>query len=127
MTKEVFIAQDAPQPLGIYSQGIIANNFVYTSGQIGIDPKTGSLIQSNILEEIKQVLENIKVILEKGGSSLDSTIKLTVFLTDLSYFSDVNNVFKKYFKNIYPARSAVEISALPMGARVEIEAIGIIK
>ena len=127
MTKEVIIAQDAPQPLGIYSQGIIVNNFVYTSGQIGIDPKTGSLIQSNILEEIKQVLENIKVILEKGGSSLDSTIKLTVFLTDLSYFSDVNNVFKKYFKKKYPARSAVEISALPMGARVEIEAIGIIK
>ena len=127
LPKEVIITQDAPKALGIYSQGIRANNFIYTSGQIGIDPKTGKMNQSDILIEIRQVIENVKAVLEQGGGSLDTIIKLTVFLTDLAYFQDVNNIFKEYFIDNPPARSAVEVSALPMGARIEIEAVCMLK
>ena len=124
LNKEVIKTVNAPKALGVYSQGIKSDDLIYTSGQIGINPRTGSMKQDDILIEIKQVLENIRGILEEGGSSLNAIIKLTVFLTDIDYFKDVNNVFNEYFSENPPARSAVEVSALPMGARVEIEAIG---
>ena len=124
LNKVVIKTVNAPKALGVYSQGIKSDDFIYTSGQIGINPRTDSMEQDDILIEIKQVLENIRGILEEGGSSLNAIIKLTVFLTDIDYFKDVNNVFNEYFSENPPARSAVEVSALPMGARVEIEAIG---
>ena len=127
MPKEVIITQDAPKALGIYSQGIRANNFIYTSGQIGMNPQTEKMNQSDILIEIRQVIENVKAVVEQGGGSLDKIIKLTVFLTDLAYFQDVNNIFKEYFEENPPARSAVSVSALPMGARIEIEAVCMVK
>ena len=115
---------DAPQAIGTYSQGIKSGNFVFTSGQIPLNPETGELIKGDFKMEISQVLTNLNAVLKSGGSSLKKAIKLTVFLTDLSYFPQVNEVFKEFFPENPPARSAVQVSALPMNAKIEIEAVG---
>ena len=127
LNKKIIISDNAPKALGTYSQGVSINNLLFTSGQIGIDPISGKMCQNDFLTESRQVLNNIKAILEDGGSSLDMIIKITVFLTDLTNFSDLNTVFEEFFKINPPARSTIEVSALPMGAQVEIEAIGVIK
>jgi 2-iminobutanoate/2-iminopropanoate deaminase len=127
LNKKIIISDNAPKALGTYSQGVSINNLLFTSGQIGIDPKSGKIYQDDFLAESRQVLNNIKAILEDGGSSLDMIIKITVFLTDLTNFSDLNTVFEEFFKINPPARSTIEVSALPMGAQVEIEAIGVIR
>ena len=115
---------DAPQAIGTYSQGIKSGNLVFTSGQIPLNPETGELINGDFKSEISQVLTNLNAVLKSGGSSLKKAVKLTVFLTDLSYFPQVNEVFKEFFSENPPARSAVEVSALPMNAKIEIEAVG---
>ncbi len=115
---------DAPQAIGTYSQGIKSGNLVFTSGQIPLNPETGELINGDFKSEISQVLTNLNAVLKSGGSSLKQAVKLTVFLTDLSYFPQVNEVFKEFFPANPPARSAVEVSALPMNAKIEIEAVG---
>ena len=115
---------DAPQAIGTYSQGIKSGNLVFTSGQIPLNPETGELIRGDFKSEISQVLTNLNAVLKSGGSSLKKAIKLTVFLTDLSYFPQVNEVFKEFFPENPPARSAVQVSALPMNAKIEIEAVG---
>ena len=125
MNKKVISIKDAPEAIGTYSQGIQFENFIYTSGQIPLDPISGNLISGDIKEEIRQVLNNLDAVLKGGGSSLQSTVKLTVYVTDLSYFIDLNEIFSEYFVNEPPARSAIQVSALPMGARIEIEAVGI--
>ena len=127
MIKEVINITGAPKAIGIYSQGIKTENFIFTSGQIPINPQTGNLKTDDFKAEIRQVLDNLNAVLEGGGSALQSTVKLTVFVTDLGYFSEVNEVFNEYFPEKPPARSAVQVSALPMGARIEIEAIGIVE
>ena len=127
MNKTVIQTNNAPKSIGIYSQGIIAGEIVFVSGQIAIDPDNGQLIDDNFTNEVRQVLVNLDAVLKEGGSSLNSTVKLTVFLTDFSYFSKVNEVFKTFFPSNPPARSAIEVTALPMNARVEIEAIGIVE
>ena len=116
--------KNAPKAIGPYSQGINHNNFVYTSGQIPINPETGKLVEGNFKLEVEQVLNNVDAVLKEGGSSLNHAIKLTVFVTDLNKFSELNEVFENFFDENTPARSAVEVSALPMGVRVEIEAVG---
>ena len=118
---------DAPQAIGTYSQGIKSGNLVFTSGQIPLNPETGELINGDFKSEISQVLTNLNGVLKSGGSSLKKAIKLTVFLTDLSYFPQVNEVFKEFFPENPPARSAVQVSALPMNAKIEIEAVGSIE
>ena len=115
---------DAPQAIGTYSQGIKSGNLVFTSGQIPLNPKTGELINGAFKSEVSQVLTNLNAVLKSGGSSLKKAVKLTVFLTDLSYFPQVNEVFKEFFPENPPARSAVQVSALPMNAKIEIEAVG---
>ena len=115
---------DAPEAIGTYSQGIKSGNLVFTSGQIPLNPITGELINGDFKSEISQVLTNLNAVLKSGGSSLKKAIKLTVFLTDLSYFPQVNEVFKEFFPENPPARSAVQVSALPMNAKIEIEAVG---
>jgi len=115
---------DAPQAIGTYSQGIKSGNLVFTSGQIPLNPETGELINGDFKMEISQVLTNLNAVLKSGGSSLKKAVKLTVFLTDLSYFPQVNEVFKEFFPENPPARSAVQVSALPMNAKIEIEAVG---
>ena len=127
MNKTVIQTNNAPKSIGIYSQGIIAGEIVFVSGQIAINPDNGQLIDDNFTNEVRQVLVNLDAVLKEGGSSLNSTVKLTVFLTDFSYFSKVNEVFKTFFRSNPPARSAIEVTALPMNARVEIEAIGILE
>ena len=127
MIKEVINIKGAPQTIGTYSQGIRIGNFIFTSGQIPINPQTGNLKTDDIKAEIRQVLDNLNAVLEGSGSALQSTVKLTVFVTDLDYFSEVNEVFNEYFPEKPPARSAVQVSALPMGARIEIEAIGVVE
>jgi len=124
LDKVVIHTTEAPKAIGTYSQGIKSDNFVFTSGQIPINPQSGELIKGDFKSEVKQVLINLNGVLKGGGSSLQQAIKLTVFLTDLSHFAQVNEIFNEFFPDNPPARSAVQVSALPMNARVEIEAVG---
>ena len=124
MDKIVIHTKEAPKAIGTYSQGIKSDNFVFTSGQIPINPQSGELIKGDFKSEVKQVLINLNGVLKGGGSSLQQAIKLTVFLTDLSYFAQVNEIFDEFFPDNPPARSAVQVSALPMNARIEIDAVG---
>lgn len=124
MDKIVIHTTEAPKAIGTYSQGIKSDNFVFTSGQIPINPQSGKLIKGDFKSEVKQVLINLNGVLQGGGSSLQQAIKLTVFLTDLSHFAQVNEIFDEFFPDNPPARSAVQVSALPMNARIEIDAVG---
>lgn len=124
MAIEVIQTKAAPQAIGAYSQGMINEGLVFTSGQIPIDQETAELVQGDFKGEVRQTLKNLDAVLSAGGSSLNSVIKLTVFLTDLKLFPQLNEVFSEFFPTEPPARSAVEVSALPLGARIEIEAIG---
>ena len=127
MDKVIIHTTEAPKAIGAYSQGIKSDNFVFTSGQIPINPQSGELIKGDFKSEVKQVLINLNGVLKGGGSSLQQAIKLTVFLTDLSHFAQVNEIFDEFFPDNPPARSAVQVSALPMNARIEIDAVGHVK
>lgn len=115
----------APQAIGPYSQAILTEEFIFASGQIHLDPKTGEMISGSIKEQTKQVLENIKAVLEAAGSSLDEVVKTTVFLQDMNDFSPMNEVYASYFRPPYPARSTIQVARLPRDARIEIEAIAL--
>jgi 2-iminobutanoate/2-iminopropanoate deaminase len=117
------VSSDAPRPVGPYSQAVDIKGFVFVSGQLPLDPKTGTLQAESIEKQTVTALENLKNILEKSGCSLSSVVKTTIFLTDLSRFDLVNRIYGTYFSQPYPARSCVEVSALPKGAQIEIEAI----
>ena len=127
MIKKIIETNDAPKAIGTYSQGTIYNNLVFTSGQIPLDPQKGTLVEGGFRVEVEQVLNNLDGVLRAGNSSLDNILKLTVFLTDITFFPDVNDVFKIFFKKNLPARSVVEVSSLPLDSRIEIEAVGYIK
>tara|TARA_Y100000996_G_scaffold414723_1_gene406502 strand:- start:473 stop:853 length:381 start_codon:yes stop_codon:yes gene_type:complete len=118
------ITDKAPKALGTYSQGTKVANLVFTSGQIGMNPITGTLVEDNFEEEVLQVLNNVSAVLEEGGSDINHIIKLTVFIKDITNFKSVNDVFISFFNTDFPARSLVEVSNLPAGANIEIEAIG---
>ena len=117
--------KNAPQAIGPYSQAKIVGNLIFTSGQIPLKAD-GTIVLNDFESECIQVLDNIKEILKASGSNMENIIKLTVYLTDLSKFDILNNVFNTYFNNSLPARSTVEVSKLPKDSRVEIEAIGLI-
>ena len=127
MSKSAICTPNAPKAIGTYSQGIRSGNLVFTSGQIPINPQSGELISDDFKAEVHQVLNNLDGVLKGGGSSLQCAVKLTVFLTDLSYFAQVNEVFDVFFPENPPARSALQVSALPMNSRIEIEAIGYVE
>ena len=127
MIKKIIETNDAPKAIGTYSQGTVYNNLVFTSGQIPLDPQKGALVEGGFRVEVEQVLNNLDGVLRAGNSSLDNILKLTVFLTDITFFPDVNDVFKIFFKKNLPARSVVEVSSLPLDSRIEIEAVGYIK
>lgn len=114
---------EAPPPLGPYSQGIRIGDFVYLAGQIPVDPATGELVGSSIQEQTSRCLANIKGLLLTEGLTLDHVIKTTVFLVDLKEFAAMNEVYAAAFSPPYPARSTVQVAALPKGARVEIEVV----
>ena len=126
MTKEIISTENAPQAIGPYSQAVKAGNLMFISGQIPLNPKTGDLVSDSVEGQAKQVLNNVKSICEAAGYSLDDIVKISIFLTDLSNFGIVNDVMKEYFSEPYPARATVEVSALPLGVNVEIEAIVLI-
>ena len=123
MPKEIISTTNAPQAIGPYSQAVKINNLMFISGQIPMDPTTGNLVKGSIEDEANQVLKNLKSICEAAGYSLDDAVKITIFLTDLGNFAVVNDVMKEHFSEPYPARATVEVSGLPLGVNVEIEAI----
>jgi 2-iminobutanoate/2-iminopropanoate deaminase len=114
----------APAPVGPYSQAVVHAGLLYASGQIPLDPATGKLVAGEIEEQAERVIENLRAVLEAGGSSLAQVLKTTVYLTDLSLFPRVNAVYAKHFRGIpLPARATLQVAALPLGAAVEIDAI----
>lgn len=123
MTKEIIFTQKAPKAIGPYSQAVKAGGFLFVSGQIPLNPETGDLIISSIEEQANQVILNLKSICEAAGSGLEDIVKLTIYLTDLGNFAKVNEAMLEYFLEPYPARATVEISALPLGVNVEMDAI----
>jgi 2-iminobutanoate/2-iminopropanoate deaminase len=123
--KKVITTDLAPRAVGPYSQAIAAGDLVFCSGQIGIDPATGQMAGPGIEEQVRQCLLNLSAVLETAGSGLPNVVKTTVFLIDMNDFAVVNNVYSSMFTGEPPARSAVAVSALPKGARVEIEAIAL--
>ena len=123
MTKEIIFTQKAPKAIGPYSQAVKAGGFLFVSGQIPINPETGDLMISSIEEQANQVILNLKSICEAAGSGLEDIVKLTIYLTDLGNFAKVNEAMLEYFPEPYPARATVEISALPLGVNVEMDAI----
>ena len=112
--------QNAPAPIGPYSQAIRLENIIWVSGCIALQPETGAMIQENIEAETTQVMHNLKAILEAVGSSMSKILKTTIFLTDMNQFSIVNEIYGKFLQSPYPARETVQVSALPKGAKVEI-------
>jgi 2-iminobutanoate/2-iminopropanoate deaminase len=116
----------APQAIGPYSQAVKANGLVFASGQIPIDPATGQVIEGSIAEQTERVLNNLKAVIEAAGSSLERVVKTTVFLADLKDFGEMNEAYGRFFAEVPPARSTVEVSRLPRDARVEIDAIALV-
>ena len=124
MIRQAIATSNAPAALGTYSQGINAGQTIYLSGQLGLDPATGNLY-SDIDRQIDQAFQNLRAVATSAGASLDDAVKLTLFLTDLSHFSLVNETMARYFAQPYPARSTVQVAALPNGADVEIEVVAV--
>jgi 2-iminobutanoate/2-iminopropanoate deaminase len=123
--KHVVTSANAPKPVGPYSVGILAGPFIFTAGQIGLDPKTATLVEGGIEAETRQVMENLCSILCDGGSSFKSVVKSTVFLKDMADFARMNAIYAEYFDENPPARSTVQVGGLPKGAMVEIELIAL--
>jgi 2-iminobutanoate/2-iminopropanoate deaminase len=123
--KQVIIPAGGAKPLAPYSPGIRAGGFVFTAGQVGLDPATQKLVPGGVQAEARQALENLKKILEAAGSGLGQVVKTTVFMTEMSNYGPINEVYGEYFKENPPARSAVAVRELPAGALVEIEAVAL--
>lgn len=127
MDKKAVLTKSAPEPIGPYSQAIQANGFLFCSGQIPLDPATGQVPVTDIEGQTQRVLENLKAVLEAGGASLQSVVKTTIFLKNMSDFPKVNQVYASFFREVPPARSTVEVARLPRDVLVEIEAIAVTK
>lgn len=127
MPTKVISTQKAPQAIGPYSQGIIAGNMVYTSGQLGIDPENGEIVSSSIQDEARQSLKNLEAVLKEADVKLTDVIKTTVFVKDLNQFAEINEVYSEFFSEHKPARSCVEVARLPKDGNIEIEAIALKK
>ncbi len=123
MSRSAIQTDAAPAAIGTYSQAIKVRDTLYISGQIPLDPKSSELVTEDIEAEIRQVFDNLKAIAEAGGGQLQNAAKITVFLTTLTHFAKVNEIMAEYLQAPYPARAAVEVAGLPLGARVEADAI----
>jgi 2-iminobutanoate/2-iminopropanoate deaminase len=127
MVKRLAIQTDkAPKAIGPYAQAIKANGFIYTAGQIPIDPKTGNLVEGGITAQTRQVMENLKAVLVAAGSSLNQVVKATVYLRHMSEFAAMNDVYAEYLGNVKPARSTVAVAELPRAALVEIDLVALV-
>jgi len=128
MDKKIVTTATAPGAIGPYSQGIVTpQGMIFTAGQIPINPVTGEVIPGDIRAQTRQVIENVKAVLEAGGSGLAAVVKTTVFMKDLGEFAAMNEVYAEYFRELPPARSTVEVVRLPRDVRVEIEAVGLVQ
>jgi 2-iminobutanoate/2-iminopropanoate deaminase len=125
MEKQTAKVENGPVAIGPYSVGVIAGEFVFTAGQIGLEPASGALVAGGVEAETRQALINLKVILEGAHSGLDGVVKTTVFLKDMADFAKMNAIYAEFFTENFPARSAVQVAALPRNALVEIEAIAL--
>lgn len=121
--KEAIQTDKAPAAIGPYSVAVKTGNTIYLSGQIPLDPITNTLVKGGIREEVVRVFENIKIVVEASGGSLDAVVRVCIYLIDLNDFAVVNEVMAQYFKAPYPARTTIQVSALPKGARVEVDTI----
>lgn len=121
--KQIIQTNDAPAPIGPYSQAVLANGFLYVSGQIAINPATGELNQSSLAEETQQVMRNLHAVLLEAGFGFEHILKTTIFLSDMSLFSEVNEIYGSYFLKDFPARETVAVKGLPKGVNVEISVI----
>ena len=121
--KKILSTEEAPKAVGPYSQGTMAGNFIFVSGQIPFDPKAGKMVEGTIAEQTEQSLKNVKAVLEAAGATLEHVVKCTVFLKDMNTFSEMNGKYKEFFTENPPARAAVEVARLPLDVGVEIEAI----
>ena len=127
MTTRIVRTDGAPAPIGPYNQAIVAEGtFLFTAGQVAIDPRSGQFVQGDIRVQTRQVLENLKAVLEAGEGTLRDVVKTTVFLRSMDDFSAMNEVYAEYFKESPPARSTVEVTRLPRDAKVEIEVIAVV-
>jgi 2-iminobutanoate/2-iminopropanoate deaminase len=127
MKRDIIRTDNAPAAIGPYSQGIKTDSLIFTAGQIALDPASGKLVEGGIEAQTRQVLTNLKHILEAGGAGLETVVKTTVFLADMGEFAALNNVYAEFFGEAMPARSTVQVAALPLGARVEIEAVALLR
>lgn len=125
MKKKIVNTADAPAAVGPYSQAVRVGRLVYTAGQIPLDPATGKVVEGDVSAQTERVLQNLKAVVEAAGSSLSQVIKTTVFLQDMNDFAAMNKVYSQFFTENPPARSAVEVAALPLGVQVEIEAVAL--
>jgi 2-iminobutanoate/2-iminopropanoate deaminase len=122
--KKAFVSENAPRPVGPYSQIVEASGFLFLAGQIPLTPE-GKMNDGDVVEQTRQVLNNLRSVLEAAGSSMNAVVKTTIFLEDLGDFETVNKIYAEYFQEPFPARSTVEVSKLPKGARLEMDAIAV--
>jgi reactive intermediate/imine deaminase len=123
MTKKIIFTEKAPKAIGPYSQAVSAGGFTFVSGQIAINPKTGDLMNASIKDQAEQVLKNLIARCEEAKGSLADIVKITIYITNMNDFAVVNETMQKYFSEPYPARATVEVSALPLGVNVEMDAV----
>ena len=123
--RKVVVTSDAPKAVGPYSQAVVVGDALYCSGQIPLDPATGEVVAGGVREQTDQVLKNIGAVLQANGMDHSHVVKTTIFTTDLAKFGELNEVYASYFKEPYPARSTVQVSALPRGVQVEVEAVAV--
>jgi 2-iminobutanoate/2-iminopropanoate deaminase len=125
MEKSFINTQSAPAPIGPYNQAVLVNGTLYISGQICIDPQTGNLKNRDIQEETHQVMQNLKAILSEAGMSFSNVVKTTIFINDMNQFSEINEIYGKYFSGNFPARETVQVAALPKFVNIEISMIAV--
>ena len=123
MQKEIIYTNQAPEPIGPYSQAVKTGNLLFVSGQIPIDPATGNVVNGSVKEETIQVMKNLAAILQVSGSNFNAIVKTTIFLSDMAFFAEVNEIYGSYFSGNYPARETVAVKGLPKGVNVEISVI----
>ena len=126
MKREIVATDKAPAAVGPYSQAVRAGDWLFTAGQIALDPATGRLVEGGIEDQTRRVLTNLSAVLGAAGTSLSHVVKTTVFLIDMGEFKAMNSVYAEFFPDAPPARSTVQVTALPLGSRVEIEAVAIV-
>jgi 2-iminobutanoate/2-iminopropanoate deaminase len=123
VTRRSINTERAPRAIGPYAQGVAAGGFLFLSGQVPLDPATGEMVRGSLQDEVSRVLENLKAVLQAAGATFDQVVRTTIFLTDLRDFEEMNAAYARYFGETRPARSTIQVAALPRGARVEIDAI----